>query len=265
MAPQVPVGPAGPRVVVIGGGVVGASCAHFLVKRGYKPIVIEQCGVACHSSGKAGGFLALNWTSGAVGKLAMASFKLHQELAEEFGAERIGYRQMKCVECGFGSSLLQGGSPEQAWLDKTSGFSRELGTYGTVAQVNPKWLTEALMETCVTKGGQLIHAKATGVDIVHEEGGLQRVRAVLTDSGEVECDAVVVAMGAWSEQASSWFPGSGLPSQTVGHKYTSVIWDTTTDDTAVFLDSRYEVEIYPRAYEVYACGRPQNAFEDKST
>ena len=46
------------RVLICGGGVIGASVAHFLSRRGIKPIVVERIGVACAASGKAGGFLA---------------------------------------------------------------------------------------------------------------------------------------------------------------------------------------------------------------
>merc|ERR1719171_1230948 len=102
--------PAGSRVAIVGGGIIGSASAHFLAKRGYKPVVIEQCGVACHSSGKTGGFLALNWNGGAVGQLAVASYKLHAELADELGAEKVGYRKMTCIGCGFGSKPLQGAS-----------------------------------------------------------------------------------------------------------------------------------------------------------
>ena len=44
-------------------------------------------------AGKAGGFLALDWSDGTkLSPLARASYKLHGELAEKFGKERIDYR-----------------------------------------------------------------------------------------------------------------------------------------------------------------------------
>jgi glycine/D-amino acid oxidase-like deaminating enzyme len=48
------------RVVICGGGVIGASIAYFLSRRGVHPIVIERTGLACAASGKSGGFLALD-------------------------------------------------------------------------------------------------------------------------------------------------------------------------------------------------------------
>src|SRR5205085_4016714 len=82
------------RVVICGGGVIGASIAYFLSRRGVKPIVIERTGIACAASGKAGGFLARHWCDGTqLQQLARHSFDLHAELAEH-GSEAWGYRRV---------------------------------------------------------------------------------------------------------------------------------------------------------------------------
>lgn len=66
------------RVLICGGGVIGASIAYFLSRRGAKPIVIERTGLACAASGKSGGFLALDWCDGTpLQSLARRSFTLH--------------------------------------------------------------------------------------------------------------------------------------------------------------------------------------------
>ena len=52
------------RVLICGGGVIGASIAYFLSCRGVEAIVIERTGIACAASGKSGGFLALDWCDG---------------------------------------------------------------------------------------------------------------------------------------------------------------------------------------------------------
>jgi len=82
------------HVIVCGAGVVGASIAYFLARRGVAVTVVERSGVACAASGKSGGFLALDWCDGSpLGPLARASFRLHAELATEIGAD-YGYRRM---------------------------------------------------------------------------------------------------------------------------------------------------------------------------
>jgi glycine/D-amino acid oxidase-like deaminating enzyme len=52
------------NVVVIGGGIVGSSTAHFLKKRGADVTIIEGSSIAAGASGKAGGLLAYDWTEG---------------------------------------------------------------------------------------------------------------------------------------------------------------------------------------------------------
>jgi glycine/D-amino acid oxidase-like deaminating enzyme len=70
------------RVLICGGGVIGASVAWFLAKRGAQPVVIERSGLANAASGKSGGFLALDWCDGtALAPLARRSFALHASLA----------------------------------------------------------------------------------------------------------------------------------------------------------------------------------------
>ncbi len=72
------------RVVICGGGVIGASIAYFLSCLGVRPIVVESTGVACAASGKSGGFLALDWCDGTpLEQLARRSFELHAELAQK--------------------------------------------------------------------------------------------------------------------------------------------------------------------------------------
>ena len=52
------------RVAICGGGAIGACTAFFLSLRGIEVIVIERAEVAVAASGKAGGFLALDWCAG---------------------------------------------------------------------------------------------------------------------------------------------------------------------------------------------------------
>jgi len=80
------------QVVIAGGGVIGAATAYYLSARGVKPTVVEACSPACSASGKAGGFLALDWCdSSALGPLARTSYRLHAELAQTLQGD-TGYR-----------------------------------------------------------------------------------------------------------------------------------------------------------------------------
>lgn len=79
---------AGAGVVICGAGVIGAAVAYYLALRGVAATVIERCGVACAASGKAGGFLALDWCDNSpLAPLARKSFQLHADLAQTLGAD----------------------------------------------------------------------------------------------------------------------------------------------------------------------------------
>ena len=82
------------RVIICGGGVIGACTALFLRRHGIEVVVVERTEVAAAASGKAGGFLARDWcASSPLDALARRSFALHAQLAQEIAGD-WGYRPM---------------------------------------------------------------------------------------------------------------------------------------------------------------------------
>ena len=68
------------RVVICGGGVIGACTAYFLSLRQVEVAAVERTGVVCAASGKSGGFMALDWCDeSALGRLAQRDFNLRQK------------------------------------------------------------------------------------------------------------------------------------------------------------------------------------------
>ncbi|MGV3722684.1 MAG: FAD-dependent oxidoreductase, partial [Actinomycetota bacterium] len=73
-------------VIVIGGGVVGASVAYFLAREGLAVTLFERDDLAAHASGAAAGMLAPICESGGGGALfdaGLRSLELFPELAAE--------------------------------------------------------------------------------------------------------------------------------------------------------------------------------------
>ena len=88
--------------MIVGGGIIGSSIAYFLsrAKNCPKVTLLEASKqVAPGASGKAGGFLALDWHGTSTASLAALSFELHRKLAKENdGAERWGYREVEVCD-----------------------------------------------------------------------------------------------------------------------------------------------------------------------
>src|SRR5438132_83982 len=146
------------HVLVCGAGVVGASVAYCLARRGIAVTVVERSGVACAASGKSGGFLALDWCDASpLGPLARASFALHAELAKELGTD-YGYRRMDTFMLAARErGALTGGHRVAAppWLDGSGVVTATLGSTETTAQVTPARFTGALLDAAPARGAKL--------------------------------------------------------------------------------------------------------------
>jgi glycine/D-amino acid oxidase-like deaminating enzyme len=234
------------RVVICGGGVIGACLAYFLARRGLKPIIVEPAEVACAASGKSGGFLARDWCDGTpLERLARRSFALHASLADEV-SEDWGYRRMTTY-AGYGPAA---GGPARRhrlpWVSDAIASSDRLGTTETTAQVDPGRFTRAMMRAAAAHGAELRRAAVTG--IAHRGGA---VAAVETEEGAIPTDAVVIAMGPWSRLAAEWLP---LP-PVYGLKGHSLVFETGSrlPPEALFIEvqegsgARSSPEVFPRA------------------
>src|SRR5512145_2008441 len=129
------------RVLICGGGVIGASISWFLAKRGAEPVVIERTGLANAASGKSGGFLTLDWCDGtALAPLARRSFALHRSLAAET-ADDWGYRRLDTYGGYAGARVRRGRA--LTWLADDFALTQRLGSTETTAQVHPGRFTAA--------------------------------------------------------------------------------------------------------------------------
>jgi glycine/D-amino acid oxidase-like deaminating enzyme len=241
------------RVLICGGGAIGASTACFLSRRGADVVVIERTGIACAASGKSGGFLALDWCDGTpLQALARRSLALHASLAEEIDDD-WGYRRMTTYG-GFGGARLGGGGPRLDWVADEVALDRRLGTTATTAQVHPGLYTRAMMRAAEASGATFVAGEVSGVE---QRGGMRRV--AIAGGTPLEGDAVVIAMGPWSILAARWLP---IP-PVFGLKGHSLVFGTGTQipPDALFLEvedaagGAASPEVFPRADgTTYVCG-----------
>src|SRR5688500_18442785 len=238
------------RVLICGGGVVGAATAYFLSRRGVAAIVIERTGLACAASGKSGGFLALDWCDGTpLEALARRSFALHASLPGRIPGN-WGYRRLT-TSGGFSGSRVGAGRHGNAglhWLSDDVVLDRRLGSTATTAQVDPARFTTALMRAAESQGAEF---RMGQVDGVVRRKGTSHVAGVEVDGEVIEGDAVVIAMGPWSIIASRWLSLPGV----YGLKGHSLVFETGAriSADALFLEHQeasgavLTPEVFPRA------------------
>ena len=238
------------HVVIAGAGVIGTSTAYYLAHMfGISCTVVDQTGhIAPAASGKAGGFLALDWNDNSpTGELTRRSFALHQELANELGADNLQYRRLTCLSIAvnnFAQSKPSGKKLDGVeWAADARGV-QSLGDERTIAQVHPKKLCDNLWKAaskCKAEGGVgsiLVKGKVAGP--VYEDGRL--VGARLDDGTTLAADAVLFACGPWTANIMT------------GVKYHSVLIPTErTLSQCVFFSGCGDPEVYVRPDNTAYC------------
>lgn len=212
-------------VVVIGGGAVGAACAFALTKAGKRVTLVERRGLAHEASGANVGlvtiFSAYSFDEpdpGAMYGLTRESIDTYTHLGASVGLD-IEYEQVGGVAVALSPDKLEGlrrpfegyrrhGVPLQ-WLGPAEvrecepAFNAD-GVVGGVfcplnGHVNPLLATRALARGAARGGARLL--LGTVVEGITCDRG--RVRAVRTSAGEIPCEFVVNAAGAWAADVAA--------------------------------------------------------------
>ncbi|HEX6701485.1 MAG TPA: FAD-dependent oxidoreductase [Gaiellaceae bacterium] len=201
-----------PHVVVVGGGITGACAAYFVARLGARPTLVERGEIGGAASGRSAGNLAPCHgvgTAGPLQELALASFRLHLELADEIGVPLHPTRRLHVALDDADADALEAARRP---YDETPGFSARSLSRADALALEPRLVstlisgllvegnrrvdggtyTKAVAEAAVALGATTLHAEARGL----EERG-DRVVGVVLDSGLLRCDAVVLAPGAW--------------------------------------------------------------------
>jgi dimethylglycine dehydrogenase len=222
------------RVVVIGGGVVGASVLYHLTKAGWKEVLLIErgeltCGSTWHA---AGGMHTVNGDPN-VAKLQQYTINLYRELEKVSGQS-----------CGMhltGGLLLAGTRERLDWLKMTKARGRYLGMelemvsvdeaarlfpllnkkhfvgalYDPIeGHVDPYGVTQAYAKAAQIGGAEVVrHTRVT--DLKPRADGSWDV---ITEAGNVHAEHVVNAGGLWAREIGRMV-GLELPVLAMEHQY----------------------------------------------
>ncbi|NWG35482.1 MAG: FAD-binding oxidoreductase [Chloroflexi bacterium] len=217
-------------VIVIGGGVHGASIAFHLARRGTKVIVMERAFVGAGATGRSSGLVRMHYDTEADARLAWESFRYFQNWNEMVGGTcgftRTGFIQL--VKTQHVETLKRNTAMHQrigipTFLIGQDDLKRlvphmavddvEVAAYEPESgYAMPSDAANALMNAAREKGTRLVqNCSVTGVLLA---GG--KIAGVQTTQGEFSAPFVVNAAGAWADRINRMV-GLDLPYGTWKH------------------------------------------------
>lgn len=222
-------------VVVVGGGIVGASIAYHLTKRGVADVVVlEQSQLTSGSTWHAAGLVSQLKSSQTLTTLSTYSARLYERLEDETG-QATGYRTPGSISVaadperweellrGMSMARAMGIAIEPIGLDEVAErfpLARTDDLVGALyipddGLASPVDTTMALAKGARSGGARIV--EGVGVERVIERD--HRVVGVETTDGQViEADTVVLACGVWTRQLAAT-AGVTLPAQACEHYY----------------------------------------------
>ena len=241
------------RVVVVGGGVIGASVAYHLTKLGWSDVIILErhqltSGTTWHAAGLV---VSGGMTTETLAWMAKYSRDLYEVLEDETGLS-TGFRPV-----GY---LQTASTPERAHklrreadFMRVMGIEREAISPQEVAEMWPQLDASEVIAGFYTanegradpvnvamslvKGARLGGAKVIeGVVVTGFTKSAGRVTGVVTDRGDIEADYVVNCAGMWARQLGA-LAGVSVPLQAIEHAYLiSEPFDGVSPDLPIFED-----------------------------
>ena len=173
-------------------------------------MIIDKNEIGTSASGRAGGFLAKDWTNNiSLLRLYEESFKLHQSLAVELQLE--SYRPINTLEVTPNASPANKTSnvPPLNWLHPKLNYSI---LDKQTAQVSPMELLQRLLEESLEMGAELLIDTVDGIEYEVTTGSdhHKEVQGVYTRShGLISSNKILIALGPWT--GNSLFQSLLLP------------------------------------------------------
>jgi sarcosine oxidase subunit beta len=211
--------------VVIGGGIVGASTAYYLAKKGLREVVLLEKGEICSgSSGDSAAIVRQHYSNEVSIRLVRRTLEIFQGFADEFDGARAftdsGWLFLVPEEASemFTENLPRlKGLGVRTWelsiedaLKELPGLNPEgiarVGFEPDSGYADPHVTANAMVSKAVQLGAEShIHTPATGI---MRPGGA--VSVVSTPKGDIETEVVVNAAGPWASEVGGWL-GLDLP------------------------------------------------------
>jgi dimethylglycine dehydrogenase len=225
------------RVVIIGGGAVGASCLYHLAKAGWSDcVLLEKNELTAGSTWHAAGNVPTFSTSWSVMNMQRYSTELYARLGTEVdypmnyhqtGSIRLAHsrERMQEFERAKGMGRYQGMDLEILGVDEIKArypFIETHDLHGALydpndGDIDPAQLTQALAKGAREMGAKVLRfCPATGV---RRENGEWIVE---TEKGEIRCEIVVNAAGYYAQRVGEWFKpygGRTVPMMVMSHQY----------------------------------------------
>ncbi len=219
--------------VIVGGGVIGLSCAWRLAQRGADVAVVDRARPPAGATRVAAGMLApvgeLAFGEPELLKLTLAAAELYPDFVAELeresgldtgyvrnGALHVALDRDEAAELRRVHELQRSLGLGAEWLPPRRCRDLEPGLTPSFSggvhapdegAVDPRALTAALLGALAAAGADL----RTGTEVTAALREGERVAGVRTgDGAELRAAATVLAAGAWSGQAE-WLPPEGRP------------------------------------------------------
>ncbi len=217
--------------VVIGGGITGCSVAYHLAKAGVRDVhLVEKGELTSGSTCHAAGLVTQFNPSPTMMRFRRYSIELYRELGvfETVGSLRFASSQEQLMELQRTASRARGigldvelVSADEAARLMPAITTRQL--YGAVwvpgdGHLDPHTATHALARAAKALGAQVTTGvRVTGIELANQRS----ISAVVTETGRIETDVVVVAAGIWAPQIAA-MAGAQVVSTPVDHQHAAM-------------------------------------------
>jgi sarcosine oxidase, subunit beta len=229
-------------VVIIGGGVTGASTAFHLTRRGVRDVIVVDKGtIASGGTGKSSACVRQHYSTAETCRMIRYSLEFFQHFAERVDGASCGFRHTGYL-LGVDGRMR---APMEASvaLQRSVGIDTRLVSPTEMRELEPRLRADDLVAGCYepasgycnpveTAQGFARAARAAGARILEDSAvvGLlldgDRVRGVRTRSGDILAPVVVDAAGLWSAPVAA-MAGVELPIHVCRHKISIVTWPET--------------------------------------